>query len=146
MIRSSCEWGGARRALGSSAALTMLAAATRPQHATKGDLMRETDRLLAYAKRTALELRQHSAALDCLPITSFRTTDRRSGFLGMRRLEVRVAGPDELVPIGWLLWSHVWKEVEAYGSSGNPKRPRAGLTHTWTITEAGGSLPRARST
>lgn len=96
--------------------------------------MSEIDRLVAYAKRTALELSKAGAPLDCLPITTRGTAVRRTGFLGMKRLEVSVSGPDELVSIGWLLWSHPWKEAEAYDSTGNARRPRGGLSHTWTVT------------
>jgi hypothetical protein len=98
----------------------------------------DTDRLVAYAARTARELVARRAPQHCLTITTYRTEEHRSGFLGMRREARRGFGPDESEPFGWLLWSHASEKGTLWGSL--PRRS-APPTHEWTISRGWWLVP-----
>lgn len=95
----------------------------------------EIRRLRAYAKKTARELVRAGVPLEGPLVTTYQEKIRREGFLRRRKVSIQEEGPDQPELIGWLLWSHVWKEVELHQSPVPPRRKRdPRLTNSWTIT------------
>lgn len=102
----------------------------------------EVSRLRAYAERTAIEIQGAGVPLEGPLITTYRSVVRREGFLGMRTVSTREEGPDAQKRLGWLLWSHVWKEAEVHEWSATTRRRRdPRLSHRWTITRGWWLVP-----